>query len=785
MRPRDLEALELPKVLDALAGHAASSVGAERCRGLRPAADRAEVEARLAVLRDYLRLTDEHPHAPRIDVPDLRPILAMAAHEGAALDGRDLVAVLTALRMAGAARSYLGRAGDDARALAALGARLVAPSALERTIARTVDDGGHIRDDASPALAELRASARALRADIEARLAQLLAEAAADVVAEEYVTIRNDRFVIPLRATAANAIPGVIQDRSASGETIFFEPLFTVEHNNRLVLLRKAEESEERRIRTALTEEIRGQLEPVAATFDALVACDVLAACAALARRMHAAIPGLGARELRLRRARHPLLVLADRRAVPIELRLGPDRHGLVITGPNTGGKTVALKTMGLLALMAQCGLAVPADAGSVLPCFDGIYADIGDAQSIEESLSTFASHVANLAEITTLAGSGSLVVLDEPGVGTDPAEGAALAVALLRFVADRGAFVAASSHAADVKTFALADAGFEVAAVDVDPASGEPRYELHYQTLGQSLALPMARRLGLPQPILDGAARHLAGEAGPDVVKAAERLEATRRAYEAKLAELEAERQALAAREAEHAALIERLRTKQRTAWEDALADAREFVRGLQAEGRQILDDLRRRDRQAAALKEAVARQRDAIADAARRHGTPTAGAAPVPAVGDQVEVIDQGIRGELVEVSGERARIQRGTLRFEVPAAALRRVAPAAARQRASHRGAGAGAAAAHVVDGVSVERELSLLGLRAREAVAQLDAFMDRALRSGHATVRIIHGVGSGALRRAVLDYLADSPYCTSFREGAPAEGGVGVTVVELAG
>jgi DNA mismatch repair protein MutS2 len=784
MRSRDLEALELDKILEALAQHAASSAGRERCRSLRPAMDVHEVEARLVTLTEYLRFTDEHAHGPQLDVPDLRPLLALAAHEGAALGGRELSAVLATLRLADATRRHIRRAGDDAPALQALATRLISPTDLARAIAGAVDDSGHIRDEASPALGEIRGSARSLRDDIEARLGRLLTESGPDVVAEEYVTLRRDRFVVPLRAAAAHRIHGVIQDRSASGETIFVEPLFAVEHNNRLVLFRKAEELEERRICTALTAEVARCQATLAATFDTLVECDVLAARAALARRMDACIPRVGAAVIELRRARHPLLVLADRRAVPIDLLLGAERRGLVISGPNTGGKTVALKTLGLLALMAQCGLAIPAADDSALPCFTGIYADIGDRQSIEQNLSTFASHMTNLAAITSRAGARSLVLLDEPGVGTDPTEGGALAVALLDFLRERGMFVAASSHAADVKTFALADAGFEVAAVDVDPASGAPRYQLSYRTLGQSLALPMARRLGMPEPVLDAAARRLSGDAGPEVARASERLEETRRAYEAKLADLEAERRALAAREAEHAELVARLRAKQRSAWQDALAEAQRFVRELQAEGHQVLADLRRRDEDAAALKETIARQQAAIAAAAQEHATPAAAATPMPAVGDEVEVVDQGIRGELVEIAGERARIRRGALRFEVPAMALRRIGPAASRQRPPRDARTPDATVHYDVDTAPAADDLSLIGLRAREAVATLDTFMDRAMRSGQTTVRIIHGVGTGALRRAVQEYLADSPYCASFRDGTPAEGGAGVTVAALA-
>jgi DNA mismatch repair protein MutS2 len=465
----------------------------------------------------------------------------------------------------------------------------------------------------------------------------------------------------------------------------------------------------------------------------------------------------------------------------PIDLLLPAGTRGLIVTGPNTGGKTVALKTIGLLALMGQCGLAIPADEASALPCFASIYADIGDEQSIERNLSTFSSHIANLAVIASHVNAHSLVLLDEPGVGTDPGEGAALAVGLLSYLRDRGAFLAASSHSADVKTFALADAAFDVAAVDVDPATGEPRYQLRYHTLGRSLGLQMARRLGLPETVLGAAERQLSQATGPDVARAAERLEATRQVYEQRIAALNAKAAALAAREAEQATLIADLKSKQRSAWHEALAEARTFVQELRTEGRRVLDDLRRSRRPASSLQEAVAAQEAAVAAASERHAAPVPSDS-TPTLGDHVEVAGQGIRGELVELKGARARIRRGALRFEVPTAALRRVAPAMGKGAGATHSRPAGAEI-RLAEVPAAAAELSLLGLRSREAVLRVEAFLDRAVRAGHPSVRIIHGVGSGALRRAVHDYLGTSPYCASFREGTPTEGGPGVTVAEL--
>ena len=783
MRPRDLDTLELPKLLDALAEFAASSSGAKRCQQLSPMTDLARVEHSLATLGEYMRLSLVQPQAPRTDVPDLRPLLALAAHDGAILDGSELAAVLTALRLATAVRRYLRSAGPDATCLNSLAARLVCPAGMENALAAAIDDTGRIREEATPALAAIRASIRSLREDIEQRLTRLLAEADPDVATEHYVTLRNDRFVIPVRTSAAHRIEGVIQDRSGSGETVFLEPLFAVERNNRLVLARKEEEAEERRVCAALTSEIRREQDVITGTFEALVECDVLAARAALAHRLDATIPTIGAGEIRLCRSRHPLLVLGGRPVTPVDLILPEGCRGLVITGPNTGGKTVALKTIGLLGLMAQCGLAIPADDSSALPCFASVYADIGDAQSIERNLSTFSSHMENLAEIARRADDRCLILLDEPGVGTDPAEGAALAVGLLAYLRDRGPFLGASSHCADVKTFALAEAAFDVAAVDVDSTTGEPRYQLRYHTLGKSLAIPMARRLKVPEAILTRAEQQLSGAIGPDVALAAERLDTTRHAYEARLREVETELDALTASRSEQAALVADLKAKQQEAWQEAIVEAREFVRGLRAEGRKVLEELRLSRAPSKTLEAATAAQEATIAAASAKHA-----AEPdvweMPALGDEVEVTGQGIRGELVELKGTRARIRRGSLRFEVPAAGLRRVAPATGgRQKSGYPTHGPTMREIRLPEAPEAAEEISLLGLRVPEALRQLEEFLDRAVRSGRSSVRIIHGVGTGALLRAVRDFLDASPYCATFREGHPSEGGAGVAVAEL--
>jgi len=452
----------------------------------------------------------------------------------------------------------------------------------------------------------------------------------------------------------------------------------------------------------------------------------------------------------------------------------------LVITGPNTGGKTVALKTLGLLALMAQSGILIPAAEGSRLPCFRGIFADVGDAQSIERNLSTFSAHVANLTEIIGQPETPTLVLLDEPGVGTDPDEGAALGVGLIRVLEAAGARVVVSTHYAAIKVFALSAATCVSAAVDFDLDTLAARYRLVYHSVGESLALPIARRLGLPAAVLE-AAQAARTEQDRALAAAMARLEASRRQYETRLADAEERTRTTAQTQQEVNRLLAELQEKRRRRWADELGAARDFVRRVREQGRELLAAIEQGAADRRALTRWVREQEAGLEAqaAARAAELPGEQSAPTrvpqpPRIGDLVEVIDTGIRGRLLAVEGTRAWIQRGSLRFEVPAAPLRRIegpATAAVEVRVSPAPEG-------------LPQEISLLGLRAKEALATLEPFLDHAVRARYPSVRIIHGIGSGALRRAVAEYLSASAYCSSFRSGEPREGGAGVTIAELA-
>jgi DNA mismatch repair protein MutS2 len=775
VRPRDLEVLGFPKVQATLAALALSTPGAEICRRLGPLASRAAAERALDRQWSFFRMLEVGGPLPLAAFPDIREALALAGPDGAMLAGGHLVEVRTVLRQVAVVGRFLATKIAAAPALADLPRRLQAFPELEAALSRMLDDAGALRDDASPRLAEVRAALRELRQEIEDRLTRLVQGSADSTgIADRYVTIRNNRFVVPVKSGAATRMAGVVQDRSASGETLFVEPMFAIDMNNRLLLLRKEEEGEERRLLTLLTAQVGAVRDDLARASAALAEVDALYAGVLFARRLRCTCPTFGDASIDLRQARHPELVLGGQTVVPVDVRLGAGKRALVVSGPNTGGKTVALKTLGLFTLMARAGILLPADEGTVVPWVDGVFTDLADDQSIERNLSTFSSHVVNLVEIFAALRPPALVLLDEPGGGTDPDEGAALAVALVDRLIASDVLTAVATHYAPVKLYALNEPRVELVAVDVDPVSFTPRYRLVYGSVGESLGLAMARRLRLPNAIID-AAETRRDAASRELATAIATLETSRRRFEDERAAIGEERRALADLEAEHAKLVAELAEQRRRRWSSELDEARAFVRELKAEGRAVLEIVRRREPDAAKrLAEFSGKASAGIAArAAEITGAEPSDDAP-PVIGDAVEVRGTSIRGELVEIQGAQARLRSGGLTFQAPLAHLRRRLPEAPGKPR--------AVAFRRFDG-EAPTELNVVGMRVRDALDRLEKFLDTAQSAGAGSVRIIHGLGTGALKRAVTEFLARTPYATAFHDAEPNAGGPGVTIASL--
>ncbi|MGH7949699.1 MAG: endonuclease MutS2 [Candidatus Binataceae bacterium] len=776
MRERDTRALEFDKVIHLAMENAASEPGRATLAALRPSIDANEVRVRLRTTAELVELRSHSGSLPIQGFADQRALLLAARREGSMLDGESLVAVRDFVLSARNVAAFLRSRVEARPNVAALGANLLAPKELADALLGALADDGTLLDDASRELKRLRTRLRDERVDLESRLLRSLSQSGMEpFVVDHLVTVRNRRFVLPLKLNYAERLEGIVQDRSVSGETLFVEPMWAVELNNRLMLLGREAEAEERRILMRLTAMVRSYAIELGLTFDALVKIDALNALAIFAERFACVEPEMAADGMQLIAARHPLLTTTGREVVPIDVTIAAGKRGIVISGPNTGGKTVALKTMGLVALMAQAGLLIPAREGTKLAVFRSIFADIGDEQSIETNLSSFSAHIANLREIVESLEEPALVILDEPGAGTDPVEGAALAIGLMNYLAQRNCVVAIATHSTAVKLHAYSRGVFEAAAVDFDAERLTPLYRLKPHTIGQSYGLAIARRLGLPDEII-AAAEEATGVGAVELSNALERLEEERARLEVETATLRSRTLELVEREAAAGAAAERAREKADAERRRIRVDATQVIEDLKRQGAELLAEIKagRKSRvDLGAVVETASRRLEAIVPVDPLD-TSTTGALKV---GDQVELGD--IRGELLQLEARRAVIGRGSLRIEVAPERLKRAERETSRRERTPRPAPAVT--------VSVEanerEELNLIGMRPTDALRKLEEFLDQAFLTNRSQVRVVHGVGSGALRRVVNEYLATSPYCAGFKQAEPQQGGAGATIVEL--
>ena len=757
-----------------LARFAATPLGRERAATLTPGSSAVAVRQSLAETREARRAHAEEGEPPWDGVSDIRPTLTEAALDGAVLEGPALAALARTLTAAQRLAAYGQRIAGSAPHLSERVRRMPLSLPLAAALAHDLDAEGRLLDRASPRLAAIRRQQETLRAEVEARLEALLGDPTLGAaLRDRYVTIRNGRYVVPVRGDARRRIRGIVHDRSQSGATLFIEPDPVIEPNNRLTRLALAERAEAERLLRQLTRRVRNELADLDRLVDTLGALDGCFARAALADRLDATEPEVDEDgDLELRSARHPLLVAqrwdGGRPVVPVDLRLPADRRALLITGPNAGGKTVALGTLGLSVMMAHAGCHVPADAGSRLPFVDRVLPVIGDEQSLAQDLSTFSSFVVQMRDILATTTSRSLVLLDELGAGTDPAEGAALGAALIEALLDTGARVVATTHLEPLKVFAQTDPRALNATVAFDGERLEPAFRIEYGRPGPSYALTIAERLALPAAVIGRARAHLSGETRRlDALLAdllAREREAEARAAEAVERETEARRALAEAREAlaratEEAAGIRR----------DAHAEARAVLREARQRAGRELDRLKAADATRREAQEVYQHLRAAEAQLV----SPPAEATAAPHAGE-VQLRGLGLRGHIVAEHGNEVTMRAGTLTVRVPRAAV---------EAAPGGSPGRSAPAVSVPARPGVPRELRLLGSTTDEARAAVEKFLDDAILAGHPAVRLVHGRGTGALRRAVTAYLRSHPLVSGFRPADPRDGGTGVTVVDL--
>ena len=668
---------------------------------------------------------------------------------------------------------------------------------LEEKITAVVVNEEEVADNASPTLADIRRKMRQASVKVRDQLDKLVRSATYQkALQESIVTIRGGRFVVPVKAEHRGEVPGLVHDTSASGATVFVEPMGVVEANNEIKVLKSKEEAEIERILFALSAEVGSFATAIIADYKVLLELNVIFAKAHLAYKMKAIKPKLTADgHTCLRRARHPLI--DPQKVVAIDVELGGEFDTLVVTGPNTGGKTVTLKTLGLLTLMTQCGLLIPVGDNSQVSVFQNVLVDIGDEQSIEQSLSTFSAHMTNVIRILGEATDGSLVLMDELGAGTDPVEGAALAVAILERLRGQGARIGATTHYAELKAYAIHTPGVENASCEFDVASLRPTYRLLIGVPGRSNAFAITERLGMDADLVENARRLVSGD-DQRLEEVVSRLDARRQELEQEITAAESARQRAerAARQSEEK--LEDIHTRREKEIDRARQEAQRIVEKARAEAQRLmdeLDDLRKqkdaadfadKTRQAKSqLKSRLRQMEDAIDPVTQRDNEEYVLPRPV-AAGDIVQLVDMGLKAVVLKAADDKGmvEVQAGAIRTRTPVSNLRLYES----KRAEKKGRTVPVASAKSVGLTSrmerqVHTDLDLRGQTVEEALLEVDRFLDNAVLCGLDRVTVIHGKGTGALRSAVHAHLKGHKQVKGFRLGVYGEGETGVTVVEL--
>lgn len=779
--------LELPAILAMLARHAVSDAAKERALAVSPSTDAATVKRLLAETSAARGMMVKRGGPSFSGVKDVRASLSRA-DMGGCLNIRELMDIAGVLGAARQARSYAagdGR-GNEKTCIDGLFNSLITNRFLEDKITGSIAGEDELADAASPELASIRRLIRAASARVRDALQKIISSPSyAKALQDPIITTRSERYVVPVKAEFKNAVPGLVHDVSASGATLFIEPMAAVKANNELRELRAREKAEVERILMELSADCAEHADDITRDFGILVSLDLIFAKAKLSYEYDGMEPEISGRAVALRRARHPLLPKDT--AVPIDLELGGDYDTLVITGPNTGGKTVTLKTIGLMCAMAACGLHLPVADGSCVPVFDAVLADIGDEQSIEQSLSTFSSHMTNIVRILNECGPNTLILFDELGAGTDPTEGAALAISIIEYARARGAVIAATTHYAELKVYATTAKGVMNASCEFDVATLRPTYRLLVGIPGKSNAFAISERLGVPAEIIADAKGRVGTESA-SFEATIEKLESVRQALERdrgeaqrKLREAEENRKESAKIKIELSMRLEKAELKAKRDAERIIAEARETAEAAFAE----IDEMRARmndeeDHRAANEARAALRRRlnEAEESFAEKPAMPEEKRGPTrPAVvGDTVELLSMGVKAEVTGINKDgslslRAGIMNVTARQEEV-----RVTEAQPKKKVASTGNTTFRQAA-------VAPELDLRGMETLEAIPVMERYIDSAVMGKLHTVTIIHGKGTGALRQAVQQALRKNKAVKSFRLGRYGEGETGVTVVEL--
>lgn len=788
LKRRAIQTLEFDKIRVRLAQTTSFSVSRHLAEVLEPSYFPTEVTQLQSQTRDAYRVLELRPNLAFDGATDIRH-MAHAGQLGGQITGLELLQAADTFAVIHSARVNLMRIAEEAPSLANVAAGLADFKELTKTIRDTLTRSGDVVDHASDLLAQLRNEERQTQDRIQIRLEEIIASTEGQRVLQEgFVTTRGDRFVLAVKAEHRGQFKGLIHDISSTGASVFMEPLEIVEMGNAWRELKVAAAREADRILLNLTAMLGAREEAIVDSIERLGTLDLALAKGRLGQQMYAIPPDVisdsvhrngEVQSIRLVDARHPTL---GHDAVPMSLEMGLKYLGLVISGPNTGGKTVALKTVGLLALMAQAGLAIPASKGSSFKIFDGVYADIGDEQSIEQSLSTFSAHMTTIVDILKVATSESLVLLDEVGAGTDPQEGTALAKAILSSLVDRGATTLVTTHHSELKGFANVANGFENANVEFDPVTLEPTFRLVIGVPGRSNALNVAERLGIPADVLE-TAKSSVGQSLAEVELLLEDIQRQRSIAEKERTSAETKRREIETAQVHLQKQIESLEDEHRQALLEQRVEAQVMIEAMKSRlrhtGRRAKSLVGEKGRtELAHLSTEVSKLKKLLENGPWKDTSPTSRMIALEP-GDHVRIRGLKPVAEVVsQQENDRVQVQAGSLRMEVPLDLIEAKVKTREPEQLPRYTVDEG-----VKRRARVGDELWVHGMRAQQAVEAVDEYIEKAVLAGHRRVRIIHGKGRGILREAIHHALDSHPLVGMFSDSDPEEGGMGVTIAEL--
>ncbi|UCG79090.1 MAG: endonuclease MutS2 [Nitrospirota bacterium] len=770
-----LDLLEFTKLLRSIAVRAKSSASVDLIINIRPFKERNDIARRAGLINELMEMQDKDGSLGLINFFDISGFLDTVRPRGSLLDPTELTLFVPVLRN-GISIIELAGSRDDMPLLREEASMIKGHPELLARLEASLDSEGNVLDSASALLADIRKKIRGLENRIRKKLDEIVRDKQTAVfMQDDFKTKRAGRWVIPVRMDSKGMVEGVVHDVSRSGETAFIEPLSIISHVNKLENMVAEEKAEQIRILKEISGMIRDMADELRDEFAAVVHIDAMSAVASYAAESRMSVPQINNDGiLRIVLGRHPLL---QGRVQPLEAALGGDERIMVITGPNAGGKTVAIKTIGMIALMAMSGMPVPADPSSSIPFITRILVDMGDEQSIEMNLSTFSAHIANIAEILRSADSGCMILIDELGTGTDPEEGSAIACAVLDRLMNSGALVFATTHLMGIKGFVQARSGMTNASMEFDLDKLRPLYKLRIGEPGRSHALEVARQYGLPDEVI-GTAKELLGKGNVEFEKLIEDMNIKRRQYEEAIKDIEERREELSLKEARLEMIRSETERSKRTMLNEAREDASQIISRTKNEMLGLLKDFKKKDREG--MKKTIDRvkeKQDMIRQAIQNEREEGQGIDPGSIEkGDEVFVGSLGYDARVmdVDIKKGRVKVRAGRIDAEIPFEDI-------------YQKRGLSLSAGPAKDDIDTDRvvlsRIDLVGLRADDALSRVEPFLNHAVLGGLSEVLIVHGVGKGELFKVVRNHLEGHPLVKEYRRGEPTEGGDGVTIVAL--